>query len=76
MAAHGNTPPFGKLHLEIVVFESFRPVVLAGSTLNLEDFEYLVYFTVTNEEGSALGHLCKNAPDRPYVDGSRVFFCT
>lgn len=76
MLAHWNAPPLWELSLEVLEFQCLCPVVRIGSSLHLENLEYLIDFTVADEQSSPLGHLCKDAANAPYVNWSRVFFAT
>ena len=53
--------PLGEGWLEVWKFEGSRPVVLIGSTLHLEDLEYLVYFRISSKESLSLSHFSHDA---------------
>lgn len=68
MLSHWNAPPLGELRLEVLVLQSFWPVLGVRRSLDLEDFEYLIDFAVSNEQGLALSHLSKDATYAPDVN--------
>lgn len=70
--AERNSLPFGECWLKVRQFDCGRPVVVVGGAEDLEDFEYLVYFGVADEEGFFLNHFCENAAGGPDVDAKCV----
>lgn len=64
--------PLGESRFEELKLESFRPILLIGSSHDFEDLENLVYLRVPGKKWFLLSHLCHDAADRPLVQGGRV----
>lgn len=48
------------------------PAVVGGGTMEVEDFEDLINFRITHEEGLLLDHFSEDATDGPDVNTERV----
>lgn len=76
MTHHWYALPLRECRLEIWVLQGLGPVSLTRCSLDLEHFEDLVDFRVTDKERSSLGHFRKNASNGPDVDRCRIFLRT
>ena len=74
MFDHGHPLKLWECFLEIRKFQSVGPIVLVRRSKHLEDFEYLVNFTIPHKERSSLQHLCEYTTSRPEINTECVRF--
>ncbi|KAH3668729.1 hypothetical protein OGAPHI_002483 [Ogataea philodendri] len=68
--------PFREARLEVAQIGNVGPDLLGWGSQNTEDLEDLVDLRVSGKQRLAVGHLCKNASNRPHIHACRVLFTT